>query len=39
MLRVDRDDFTDILADHVEVAQGVLRTVARRLRGLAARAS
>jgi len=39
VLRVDRDDFTDILADHVEVAQGVLRTVARRLRGLAARAS
>ncbi len=37
LLRIDREDFTDILADHVEVAQGVIRTVARRLRGLAGR--
>jgi len=39
VLRIDRADFADVLADHVEVAQGVLRTVARRLRGLATRAS
>lgn len=39
VLRIDREDFADILADHLPVAQGVLRTVARRLRGLAARAS
>lgn len=37
LLRIDSEDFTDILADHVQVAQGVIRTVARRLRGLAGR--
>ena len=37
LLRVDRDDFVDLMADHVQIAQGVIKAVARRLRGLAAR--
>ncbi len=35
LLRIDREDFADTLADHVQVAQGVIKTVARRLRNLA----
>lgn len=35
LLRIDRDDFIDLMADHVRIAQGVIKTVARRLRGLA----
>ena len=34
LLRIDREDFADLLADHVQIAQGVIRTVARRLRNL-----
>jgi CRP-like cAMP-binding protein len=37
LLRIDRDDFVDLMADHVQIAQGVIKAVARRLRGLAAR--
>ena len=32
LLCLNRDDFVDLLADHVQIAQGVLKTVARRLR-------
>lgn len=39
LLRIDRDDFIDLMADHVRIAQGVIKTVARRLRGLAAAGS
>ena len=39
VLRVEREEFVDLLADHVQIAQGVLQTVAGRLRRLAERAS
>ncbi len=39
LLRVDREDFVELLADHVEITQGVLQTLAGRLRGLVARVS
>ncbi len=34
LLRVEREEFVDLLADHVQIAQGVLQTVASRLRRL-----
>lgn len=34
LLRVGRDDFIDLLSDHVEITQGVLRALTKRLRGL-----
>ncbi len=37
LLRVEREDFIDLLADHVQITQGVLKTMAGRLRGLASR--
>jgi CRP-like cAMP-binding protein len=37
LLRIDREDFVDLLADHVQIAQGVLKTVVKRLRGLVER--
>ena len=37
MLRIDKDDFIDLLSDHVEITQGLLRTLTRRLHGLAGR--
>lgn len=37
LLRIDRDDFVDLLADHVQITQGVLKTIAGRLRGLVER--
>ena len=39
LLRIDREDFVDLLADQVQVAQGVIKTVARRLRSLIDRVS
>ncbi len=33
-LRIDRFDFVDLLADHVQITQGVLKTMADRLRNL-----
>ena len=39
LLRIDRNEFSDLLSDDVRIAQGIIRTVARRLRGLAGRAS
>ena len=34
LLRVGRDDFIDLLSDHVQITQGVLRALSHRLRGL-----
>ena len=39
LLRIDREDFSDLLADHVQIAQGVLKELARRLRSLVNRVS
>ena len=33
-LRVDRDDFLELLADHVQITERVLKTIVTRLRGL-----
>ncbi|MCK5126253.1 MAG: cyclic nucleotide-binding domain-containing protein [candidate division Zixibacteria bacterium] len=37
LLRIDRDDFIDLLADNVKITQGVLKAMANRLRGLMGR--
>ena len=37
LLRIDKDDFIDLLSDHVEITQGVLMTLTKRLHGLAGR--
>ena len=37
LLRIDREDFFDILADHIQVTQGVLKALVTRLRGLVER--
>lgn len=37
VLRVGRDAFYDVLADNVEVTRGVLKALARRLRGVLSR--
>jgi hypothetical protein len=39
LLRIDAAEFADLLSDDVRFAQGVIRTVTRRLRQLAGRAS
>lgn len=39
LLRVDREDFYTILADHVRIAEGIFKTLVKRLRGLADRFS
>jgi len=36
-LRIDRDDFYDLISDHVQIAEAVLRSLTRRLRTLVAR--
>lgn len=36
-LRIDREDFIDLLADHVQITEAVLKTVVKRLRNLARR--
>jgi len=38
LLRIDRNEFNELLADDVRIAQGIIGTVARRLRELAERA-
>lgn len=35
LLRIDREDFIDLLSDHVQITQGVLKALVKRLRGLA----
>lgn len=34
LLRIDRDDFLELLADHSEITQGVFKTIAGRMRRL-----
>ena len=34
MLRIDREDFYDVLADHSKITQGILKTLSKRLRNL-----
>jgi CRP/FNR family transcriptional regulator, cyclic AMP receptor protein len=34
LLRIDREDFYDLLADHTKITQSVLKTLSKRLRGL-----
>ncbi len=37
LLRIDKEDFIELLADNVEITQGVLKAVVGRLRALAGR--
>jgi len=37
LLKIDKEDFVDLLADHVQITQAILKTMAKRLRGLMAR--
>lgn len=37
LLRIDRERFVDILADHVQISQGILKNLASRLRNLVER--
>ena len=39
LLRIDRNEFNDLLSDDVRIAKGIIRTVTRKLRELAERAS
>lgn len=39
VLRIDKEDFIDLLADNVEVTRGVLKAIVRRLRTLLGRLS
>ncbi len=34
LLRIDREDFFDLLADHIQITQGVFKTVVKRMRVL-----
>lgn len=34
LLRIDREDFLDILADHIQITQSIFKTVVKRLRSL-----
>ena len=36
LLKIDKEDFVDLLADHVQITQGILKTMAMRLRNLMA---
>lgn len=38
LLKINKEDFIDLLADHVQITQGILKTMANRLRSLMARA-
>lgn len=39
LLKLARDDFIDLLADNVEITQGVLKGIVMRLKGVAGRVS
>jgi len=39
VLRIEKDDFIDLLADHVQITQGVLKGMVQRLRSLVGRVS
>ncbi|NIW80842.1 MAG: cyclic nucleotide-binding domain-containing protein [Calditrichae bacterium] len=34
LLKIDREDFFDLLADHIQITQGVFKTLVQRLRSL-----
>lgn len=34
LLKIDKEDFYDLLADNVQITQGILKTITRRLRNL-----
>jgi len=34
MLRIERNDFVDLLADNVQVTQGILKTLVKKVRGI-----
>ena len=34
LLKIDKEDFIDLLADNVQMTQGILKTMVKRLRGL-----
>jgi CRP-like cAMP-binding protein len=34
LLRIDRDEFLELLSDHTEITQAVLKNIAERMRGL-----
>ena len=37
VLRIDKEDFIDLLADHVAISQSIMKTLAKRLRKLITR--
>ena len=37
LLKIDKDDFFELLADHAQITQGILKTIVRKLRGLMSR--
>ncbi len=37
LLRIDREDFVDLLADHVRITQGIMKALVERMRGLMTR--
>ena len=39
LLRIDREDFYDLLADNVQITQGILKTLVKRMRNLIDRVS
>ena len=39
LLRIDKEDFLDLLADHVAITQSILKTMVKRLRNLMTRIS
>ena len=39
LLRIDKEDFIDLLADHVAITQSILKTMVKRLRNLMTRIS
>jgi CRP-like cAMP-binding protein len=39
LLRIDKEDFIDLLADNIKITQGVLKAIVKRLRGLMGRAT
>ena len=39
LLRIDRNEFNDLLSDDVRIAKGIIRTVTRKLRELAGKVS
>jgi CRP-like cAMP-binding protein len=39
LLKISKDDFFDLLADQIQITQGILKTIVRRLRSLIDRVS